>query len=611
MAFAATQRVINPRLGTYFSIFASLFFALFILVLIFERLGVQTHYLAWAMFLVPLALYGVFGVGTRTDDLLSFFAAGRRVSAIYGGLLLGLSAVGSTMALAGTGAFFFAGFDALLLLVGILCGLVVMAVVLAPFYRKFGAYTMPSYLGRRFNSLAIRIVCAVISVLAIAMVLIAEIKMGAIVSARLTGLSPGLMAIALGAFAGLTLVSGGSRSGTWMSVAQIVAFLMALLIVATIVSVLITSLPVPQLANGPLVRQLVRQEALQGLSNSTVWPLAFELPAGGFHALTKPYTQAFGMVGSLAFVFSTLMIGAGVATAPWLLPRVASIRGVYEARKSLGWATFFAGLTLLTLTSAAIFMRYFVFDLVSAGSTAPLPDWVNKLAQAGFMQPVPDPASIEYSGLKFDRDGLLLALPLATGLSPAFMYFLAAGVVGISLVAINATTTTLGAILSEDGVFGFSWDPPTETIRIFTARILTGVAALAGVFGAVLLPYDSLSLVLLALSITGASFFSVMVLSIWWKPVTHIGILSGMLSGFAVAALGIFAGNAGSIAMAGTVAGCLGLPVSLGVAMIISAMTKEPSRHELEIVRDIRVPGGQIIYDREMQRLLFKQNNRN
>ena len=144
MSLAARARPINPRLGTSFSIFAAIYAALFLLVLIFEQLNVDNALLRIALLVGPFALYAAIGLSVATQDILGYFAAGRRVPAAYSGLVLSMSAMGATLLVPATGAFFFAGFDALVLMIGGLTGFVVMAMMLAPFYRKFGAYTVPS-----------------------------------------------------------------------------------------------------------------------------------------------------------------------------------------------------------------------------------------------------------------------------------------------------------------------------------------------------------------------------------------------------------------------------------------------------------------------------------
>ncbi len=283
---------------------------------------------------------------------------------------------------AGTGAFFFAGFDALVLLIGTLTGFVVMAIALAPFYRKFGAYTVPSYLGRRFDSRALRIVAAIVAAVPMLLVLSAELRMGAGIAGRLVVANPNLIVCMIALSVAITTAAGGKRSFTWSGVAQSIALFLALLGVATAVSVIVTNLPIPQLANGPIVRGLVRNEVSEGLQLVNVWPLAFDLPGEGFAALMKPYTQPFGAIGPLGFVIGTFAIATGISAAPWLLPRVAASPGVYEARKALGWATVFSGLALLTVSSVAIFMRDFALDVVTSERLGPLPKWLFDAAAA-------------------------------------------------------------------------------------------------------------------------------------------------------------------------------------------------------------------------------------
>ena len=136
------------------------------------------------------------------------------------------------------------------------------------------------------------------------------------------------------------------------------------------------------------------------------------------------------------------------------------------------------------------------------------------------------------------------------------------------------------------------------------------VVAICGASLSIIAPTDPLRLVLWSLSITGASLFPVMVLSIWWKRLTAAGAIVGVLAGFAAAAIAILLGEVGAISTPSPIAGILGLPISLALALGVSSMRPQASRHALEVVRDMRVPGGEIIYDREMQRLQLRKHAR-
>ncbi len=607
MSFQARSRLVNPRLGTYISIFAALFVALFLLALIFEQLSISDNVLRIAMLIGPFALYVAIGLSTGTQDTLGFFAAGRRVPSGYTGLLLAISAIGSTFLISATGAFFFAGFDALVLMIGGLSGFVAMAMLLAPFYRKFGAFTVPSYLGRRFESKALRITAAVVAAVPTLLVLAAELRLGAETAAHLSGFSVYAMVFTLIAVLSVSIAPGGKRSFTWTAVALSIAMLLALLIAAVAVAVLVTNLPFPQLTHGPLVRNLVRNELAQGLSLVQVSPLAFDLPGQGFAAIAKPYTQPFGAIGPVGFVAGIIMIACGIASAPWLLPRVAAAPGVYEARKSLGWATVFYGFVLLTVSSVAVFMRDFTLDLVMADRVGRLPDWLFEAARQGFVAFDQTATRLSFETLRFDRDSVLFTLPLAAGLPQAFVYLLMAGGVAAALVCASATAVSLAAILGEDIVHGLSWEPASNANRVWIVRVLVIFSACGGGLLTLLAPIDPLRLTLWALSLTASSLFPVMILSIWWKRLTPTGAITGLILGFSAAAYAIFASEAGNLAIPSAIAGIVGLPVAFLVALSLSALRPEASRHSLEIVRDIRVPGGQIIYDREMQRLQLKK----
>ena len=127
---------------------------------------------------------------------------------------------------------------------------------------------------------------------------------------------------------------------------------------------------------------------------------------------------------------------------------------------------------------------------------------------------------------------MLFALPVAAGLPKAFVYLLLAGGVAAALIAASATAVSLAAILGEDVVQGLSWEPASNENRVWITRVFVAIAACCGGLLTLLAPTDPLRLVLWALSLTAASLFPIMVLSIWWKRLTTHGALAGMISGF-------------------------------------------------------------------------------
>ncbi|HYD15357.1 MAG TPA: sodium:solute symporter [Hyphomicrobium sp.] len=600
MPFSHRTGYVNPHLGTYFGIFMSAFVALTLLTLILEGLGVSDNLLRLTMFFGPMALYAIIGVTAYTREPIDYFAAGRRVPAFYTGLVLAQTALGATGVVALTGAFFLIGFDALCIVIGGLAGFVVMAVLLAPFFRKFGAFTVPSYLGKRFDSRILRLVAGAILSVPMLLVLAAELRVGAHAATWFSPMPPSLTVMVLVAVVVITVAAGGMRSLAWSSAAQSIAALIALLVPVAIVAVIVTNLPFPQLSAGPVLRTVVRAEAAQGLPIILPPALAFDMPTEGLSQLAKRYADAFGSVGPLSFVIVTLTMLTGVAAAPWLLPRVAGTPGVYEARKSLGWATLLFGISMMTIASIAILMRDYLTDLVTVAGPVRFPAWMEMLRERGIVSVAGDgrPTLASFS---MSRDDVLLSLPIAAELPAAFVYLAAGGVVAAALATAGAVALALGNILAEDIVYGWSWMPAKSTPRLIGARLALGVAASVAGLIALAAPTDPLELVLWAIAITGASAFPVLFLSIWWKRLNAFGAVAGMLTGFGVTVLAIVAGEAGMTGIDGALAAAIGFPAGAVATIAVTLATPGPARNLLELVRDIRVPGGEILYDREMR----------
>jgi len=607
MTFTPRTRLVNPRLGTYFGIFASGLAALFFLATIFEQLGMSDAMLRWMMLIGPVALYGCIGLASANQQPLDYFAAGRRVPAIFTGLALAVSALGATGLVTLTGVFFVSGFDGLAITIGALAGFVAMAILLAPFLRKFGAYTIPTYLGRRFESRFLRLLSAVFLALPMLLLIAAELRIAGSVGAWISGVTAATLLPAFALIVMATLVPGGMRSLSWSNAAQAITVLLAFLVPVALVAVLVTKLPIPQLSYGPIVRSLIKQEAALALPGVATTAFSFDLPGEGFATIAKRFATPFGAIGPAAFVATMLTVMAGLASAPWLLPRVSATPGVHDARKSLSWATFIFGILILTMTSVAAFMRAPLMELALASDPGQMPEWLVNLQQAGLVELTTASTKVAVGSVAFARDGVFLALPIATGLPSAFVYLAAAAAIAAALATTGAAGVALGNLLSEDVLNGLSWEPTSDTVRLLMARVMLAAAIGAGTALALVAPADPLSLMLWAVTITGATAFPVLVLSIWWKRLNEFGALAGMISGFVISTGAIIAGESGLFSTAGTVAAAVALPVGTIAALLVSVMTPAPSRHALELVRDIRVPGGEILYDREMQRLRLKQ----
>jgi cation/acetate symporter len=517
--------------------------------------------------------------------------------------------LGATGIACATGALFVVGFDAIWLMTGALAGYVIMAVLLAPFFRKFGAFTLPTFLGRRFESRNVRIISAALLSVPTLLMLAAELSIGAKAIEWLIGEGrPMAMAIIVLAVIG-GLAFGGMRSLTWTSVATGAAAILALLVPVTIISVLLGYLPVPQFSHGPMIRALGRSEAVAGIPIVLQSPLALQLPFDGLQAIAKRFYEPYGAVGPLAYALATLTTMMGVAAAPWVLPRVATTPGVYEARKALGWATFFFGSLMITAVTIAVFMRHYLMQAAGASIASP-PEWLRSLITLRMAEMSTRGNKLAAADISIDRDSIVLALPHAAGLPDVFAFLAAAGIIAAAFAAASAAALALAAMLSEDIVNGLSWQPSAAPIRLGTARVMVVIVVAFGGLVALLAKGDALKLLLWALALTASAGFPVLVASIWWKRINQYGAFAGIVTGFSVATLMILASEAEIIGLSSALAAIVGVPAGIAALISVSKLTLPPTRHSLELVRDVRVPGGEILYDREMRILRQKERRR-
>jgi cation/acetate symporter len=394
--------------------------------------------------------------------------------------------------------------------------------------------------------------------------------------------------------------AGGMRSHTWSGSAKAIAALVALAVPATIVALMLSNLPLPQITHGNTLRVLTRAEGARGLPFLAASLLGFELPGPGLEPLAKRFIQTFGGVGSLAFVLMALVATAGTAASPLLLPRPGSTPGVHEARKSFGWAVLIAGIVFLTLPAIAIYLRLLLLDQVIGQPADRLPAWFQTLQQMGFARVDATTPTVSFVNVSFDRDAVWFALSIAAGFPQVLLYLSLAGALAAALAALAAGILTGATVLSEDIVHGLQAEPASDRARIGAARAaLAGVAIVTGWLA--IAPADPLKLFLWSLTFSASSAFPVLVLSVWWKRTTSWGAMAGMLTGLGVATLAILLGEAGAWTLPSVLAGAVGLPAGLAAAMATSMLTPQPGRNVVNVLQEIRVPGGETLYDRELR----------
>lgn len=609
---SSPQYLVNPRLGAYFGIFSALFVAVFVLGLILAELGAPEGPLRLAAVIAPLVLYAGLGAASVTNRAGDFFGSGRRVPAVYNGAVLAISAAGGVGVVCGTGLIYLHGFDAWAILTGVTAGFVLMAVLFAPYIRKFGAYTLPSFLGRRLDSRFVRVAAAATAAVPILLILIAELRLGVWIARELTGMQERVLLAGLVTTVICCTVLGGMRANTWSGTAQLIACLGALVVLAGVVGIVMTNFPVAQLSYGPVLRSIGRIETGLAISDAQVAPWAFRIAANELAAPIGQMAEPFSSIGAASFVLTTLTVMAGTAAAPWLLPRCTTPPGVHAARKSIGWAVFFAGAIFVTLSAAAVFFRDTLLTTLVGSAPDALPLWFQRMVSDGTAAVTSSVPALPASAFEIHRDAVLFALPAAMGFSEVLTFLVFAGALAAVLAATANAALGLGLMLTEDVFGGLRWAAIPDGLRIAIARVSIVAVLLFAAVAAQVLATDPLQLVLWAIGLSASTAFPVTLLCIWEKRLTPFSAILGLASGFGAGVFGIVALSPLMPSMAQPAFAAIGLPVALVVMLAANRITGSPSRAALEFARDMRIPGGETIYDREarLQRLKAQSDAR-
>ncbi len=268
---AARRRFI--RICVIFIAFTGGFIVLVGLMALFEQqLPAQSTLLGWLMLAVSIGLYAVIGIAMRTRSLDEYLVAGRRVPAFFNGLAIAGDWMSAATFISMAGTLWLLGYEGLAYLLGWTGGYVLLAMLLAPYLRRFGQFTLPDFIGTRFDGSAARVVAAIIGVLISFTYVTAQVSGIGIIMSRFLGVN-----FILGVVIGLGSVLfcsflGGMRAITWTQVAQCIVLLIAYLVPVTILSMRFTGVPLPQLMYGEALQHIVQLEALNGITNSYITP---------------------------------------------------------------------------------------------------------------------------------------------------------------------------------------------------------------------------------------------------------------------------------------------------------------------------------------------------
>lgn len=551
--------------------------------------------LTWTYLLVGLSFVVYIGIAiwTRAGSTQEFYVAGGGVSPLANGMATAADWMSAASFMSMAGLISFSGYDGSVYLMGWTGGYVLLALLLAPYLRKFGKFTVPDFVGDRYYSDKARIV-AVICALFVSFTYVAGQMRGVgIVFSRYLEIP-----IEWGVIIGMAIVFfyavlGGMKGITYTQVAQFCILIFAYMVPAIFISMQLTGDSIPQFGlGGNLADGTPLLEKLDGVLTDL-----------GFSEYTS------GRKGMADMLMITLALMVGTAGLPHVIVRFFTVPRVKDARLSAGYALVFIALLYTTAPAVAAFGIYNVINSTSEKKISELPDWVQNWQKTnliqvddknadGKVQYLGDPATNE---LTIDKDILVLAGPEIANLPNWVVGLVAAGAMAAALSTAAGLLLVISASISRDLVKTFN-PGISEKKELGIARIsAAGAVIFAGYFG-VNPPGFVAEVVAFAFGLAAASFFPVIILGIFSTRINKEGAIAGMVTGliFTVSYIVYFKFIDPTInttdhwwfGVSPEGIGSVGMLLNFIVCYGISKFTPAPPQHVQELIQKIRIPKG-------------------
>lgn len=607
------QDAFTSNLGRIYTIYTGGFLGFVIFLAILEQIGVPNQIIGYLFVGLTIAVYAGIGILSRTAQVSEYYVAGRRVPAVYNGMATAADWMSAASFIGMAGSLYAQGYDGLAFVLGWTGGYVLVAVLIAPYLRKFGAYTVPDFLAARYGGNAARLIGVLILFTCSLVYLMGQLTGTGIIASRLLGVSREV-GIFIG-LAGILVCSmlGGMRAVTWTQVAQYIVLIVAYLIPVVILSYQQTGVPLPQLMYGEVLQKITALE----LANSG---------PGGFLEGVKGHVTPFTVRDPLNFFALILCLMVGTASLPHVIMRFFTTPSVRDARKSVGWSLFFIFLLYFTAPSYAAFAKLEVFNNVLGKSVADLqaiaalPGWVFSYGKIGLVklcgvnaaspeavfaacQAVKDAAgaaapvtTLTFKQFSIAPDTVVIATPEIAGLPYVIAGLVAAGGLAAALSTADGLLLAIANALSHDIYYKMIDSKASTARRLIVARVLLVGVAILGAYLAIVAPSGILIFVSWAFSLAAGGLFPALVMGVWWKRTNTPGALLGMIAGFSVTAFYIYmtqyAGMPKWFGVANISAALFGMPAGFIVTYLVSKMTAEPSAEMQAFIEALRIPRG-------------------
>ncbi|WP_418277475.1 sodium:solute symporter family protein [Isoptericola jiangsuensis] len=537
---------------------------------------------------ISFAVYLYIAWRSRVKETKGFYVAGQGIPAVANGAAVAADWMSAASFISMAGLIAFLGSDGSVYLMGWTGGYVLLALLLAPYLRKWGKFTVPEFVGDRYSEY-VRLIAAVAAIIVSFTYVVGQMRGGGIVFSRFLNLSieGGVAVAAVVIF--LYAVLGGMKGITWTQVAQYSVMIVAYLIPAWTIAQKMTGFPVPQVTFGQILGELDALSEKFGLA---------------------AYTEAFAARPQIDVFLVTMSLMIGTAGLPHVIIRFYTTKSVRGARFSAFWALVFIGLLYTTAPAVGAFTKLNLMNSVDGVAVASLPAWVNNWAATGLVTVSDtattvttlsnDPAS--GADLIVNNDILVLATPEIAGLPAPIVGLVAAGGLAAAMSTAAGLLLVISSSVSHDLYFRVVKKEASESQRLLVGRIAMGLAVVVAIYGGINPPAYVAQVVAFAFGLAASTFFPILVLGIFWKRANAVGAAAGMITGlvftasYMVYTLDVFGTSAhefvGGVSPEGI--GALGALVNTIVTVVVSKLTAPPSEHVQEMVEGIRYPAARV-----------------
>lgn len=554
----------------------------------------------WTYLFVGLtfALYIGIAILSRVKTTAGFYVAGQGISAIGNGMATAADWMSAASFISMAGLIAFMGYDGAVYLMGWTGGYVLLALLLAPFLRKFGKFTVPDFVGDRYYSRTARVVAVIAAIFVSFTYIAGQMRGVGLVFSRFLEVS-----VETGVVIGMAIVAfyavlGGMKGVTYTQMAQYMVLIFAYLAPAVAIALLLTNNPIPQAAIGEVLPKLNQLSQDMGLTN---------------------YASPFTDLSFINVLFITIALMVGTAGLPHVIVRFYTVKSVRAARWSTGWALLFIAILYTTAPTIAIFSKFYILDTLAGKSFSEVEavPWVQNWARTGLidLQDVNSDGVVQAAELfgsktpaikaAIDRDIIVLATPEIARLAPWLIALVAAGGLAAALSTASGLLIVISSAIAHD-IYGHLINPEADDRkRLLVGRVTTVLAVLvAGWFG-IHPPGFVAEVVAFAFGLAAASFFPVIIFGIFWQRATREGAIAGMLTGLSFTAVTIALIRApqifGSFGVTEPVipdffgvnaqgVGTVGMLLNFAVMWVVSLLTPPPPEEVRRMVESIRYP---------------------